>query len=89
MYGNNQNKVVMKNKEIAALCVIGVILGFLLGTIIGIVSTGYSVRDDAIAKGLAEYRANPITGKVKLYSLCTCKTNKLYIFDGGWEQKKE
>lgn len=89
MYGNNQNQVIMKKSEIAALCVIGGILGFLLGGIVGIASTNGSVRDNAIAKGLAEYRVNPTTGKVKLYSLCTCKTNKLCIFDGDWEQKKE
>jgi len=72
----------MKDKELVALVVVGFILGLLVGTCLGIYTTTESLKRNAVKNGLAEYRANPITGEVKCYSLCTCKTNKFCLFDG-------
>ena len=69
-------------KELVILVMVGFILGVLFGMCLGIYTTTESVINDAIRNGLGEYRANPITGEVKCYSLCTCKTNKLCLFDG-------
>jgi len=81
----------MKGKELVALVVIVFILGVLFGTCLGIYTTTETLTNNAIRNGLAEYRANPITGEVKCYSLCTCKTNKtnkLCLFDGDGDRSK-
>ena len=73
----------MKDRELVALVVVGFILGVSFGMCLGIYTMTESLIDNAVKNGLAEYRANPITGEVKCYSLCTCKTNKFCLFDGA------